>query len=151
MMNKVMIVFSVVLLISGVARAEGPFGELSGDLPKNKVWKNEGNSLMTILSNEDGVISGFYQNGVETFSCAQKKYKYPLKGWVTTKQIVFMVDWSKPMNGGKDCGSLTAWTGYYNPSSEQILTKWNIVYESGTGNTIKQGSNNFTRACPLCL
>ncbi len=150
-MNKITLFLSLTLLIFGVARAEGLFNGLSGGLAANKVWKNEGNSVMTILKNEKGVITGFYQNGMKAFSCAQKKDKYPLKGWVNANQIVFMVDWSKPINGGKNCGSLTSWTGYYNPSSAEIMTKWNIVYKSGTSNTIQQGSDNFTRACPSCL
>lgn len=95
---------------------------LAQSIAAGSVWVNDGGSELTITTvGSDGAISGTYINKVEGFDC--KNEPMAVNGWVDGDLLSFSVRWK---NAAKDCGSITAWTGYV--AAGQIFTDWDLVY-----------------------
>ena len=108
------------------------------------VWINEYGSSLTIEGiTTDGQIYGHYINCAPCTRC--RATEYPVTGWVLfgTNTITFTVKWDNPY---ENCHSLTAWTGFYDSTCDQIHTCWQLVL-NGTKSVheIRQGLDTFRR------
>lgn len=102
-------------------------------------WVNQSGSVMNFTVAPDGSISGSYINNAAGTGC--QGTSYPLNGWVYGNNIAWSVSWTNP---AASCNSVTAWAGYYDPSSSAIVTDWALAYQTGSGGAIQTGSDVFT-------
>ncbi|MFQ1702155.1 avidin/streptavidin family protein [Loktanella agnita] len=90
------------------------------------------------------IVSGYYVNNTQGYNC--QGTAYPITGiyYANTQTLSFSVAWS---NSSEDCQSVTGWTGYvdYGATPLQMVTNWNLAYESTGGSQIMQGQDTFTR------
>lgn len=103
------------------------------------VWTNQGGSSLYIQSvDPSGMISGYYINREQGYSC--QNTPYPVTGWILGTAITFTVIWS---NSTESCNSITSWTGFY--YGGVITTLWQLVINNSTSvNQIIQGKDVFT-------
>jgi hypothetical protein len=101
-------------------------------------WVNQSGSVMNFTGTSTGQIQGTYVNNATGTGC--QGTAYPLIGWVNGNNIAWSVSWS---NASADCNSVTAWGGYYDPSTGSIQTRWTLAYQSGSGGAIQQGADVF--------
>ena len=118
-------------------------GYAAAQLEPGSTWWNQSGSMLTIEHiGSDGKITGTYTNGNTNFNCVGTPY--PVTGWVSGNVITFTVSWN---NRHESCGSLTAWTGFYEDG--KITALWQLVRE-GTAATDKiyRGEAVFTPKPP---
>ncbi|MBP1852531.1 avidin/streptavidin family protein [Rhizobium halophytocola] len=104
-------------------------------------WQNQSGSTMTITVDGAGNVTGQYINRAANTGCMNSPYQ--ISGRVNGNFISFSVAWS---NGAENCNSVTGWTGFakMNSNSLQIVTDWNLAYQSPSVPTIQKGSDTFT-------
>lgn len=141
--------FVISVCFSGAVQADS-----HNDSPEMKIlttassWTNQSGSVASISFTPSTqpatyTITGNYVNNASGFSC--QGTPYPINGiyYSNTQTISFSVAWS---NSSKDCQSVTGWTGYFDLSVSpmQMVTDWNLAYQSSTGQQILQGNDLFT-------
>jgi len=127
-----------VLLFVSTALAQSSQPGMTGP----SAWMNERGSTLYIESvSPSGQLTGFYVNRAQGFNC--QNTPYPVTGWVLGTAITFAVLWQ---NSAESCNSLTAWTGFYNTSTNAIVTLWQLVVNGTTSkDQILQGQDTFTQ------
>ncbi len=92
-------------------------------LVAGQTWVNQSGSTLTITGyGANNSFTGYYINRAAGFGC--QNTQYPVSGWVNGFTIGWSVNWA---NSTQNCGSVTAWAGYYSSASGQILTKWSLA------------------------
>lgn len=113
-------------------------------------WKNQSGSTMSLdfavdPSNPNiGIVTGSYINNAAGYACQGTPYPVTGRYYTNNLAISFNAVWS---NAYANCQSVTGWTGYfaYTSSGWQIVTNWNLAYETGSGQmTIASGADTFT-------
>lgn len=135
----------------------GDKAEMAADKPDFKSavaaatsWKNQSGSTMSLDFTQDpsnpniGIVTGSYINNAAGYACQGTPYPVTGRYYTNNLTISFNVIWS---NAYANCQSVTGWTGYfaYTGSQWQIITNWNLAYETGGGQmTISSGADTFT-------
>jgi hypothetical protein len=117
------------------------FTDFSSLVSVSSTWKNQSGSTMMISIDTFGNVGGQYINRAAGTGC--QNTPYPLVGRVTDDFIAFSVAWN---NATENCHSATGWAGYaqLSGSNVEIVTNWNLAYQSASGPMIEQGSDTFT-------
>lgn len=87
---------------------------------KGSTWINELGSILTIEDIENGTLFGVYESKVGKVSGSYKvvgTYNNSDK----RKTIAWTVSW---VNDVLTSGSITAWSGYFKPENNTIVTTW---------------------------
>jgi hypothetical protein len=116
------------------------FKDFSSVTSASSTWKNQSGSTMLIAIDTFGNVTGQYINRAQGTGCQNSPY--PLVGRVTGDFIAVSVAWN---NSTENCNSVTGWTGYaqVSGSNVEIVTNWNLAYQSASGGKIEQGKDTF--------
>lgn len=142
-MKHSLLALPIALLISSEALAfeASDFVDLSSLTSTSSTWENQSGSTMTIVVDSTGNVSGQYINRTTGTGCQNSPY--PISGRVTGDFIAFSVAWE---NSTENCNSATGWAGYAQATNStiEIITNWNLAYQSPSSPMIEQGSDTFT-------
>lgn len=134
-LSLLMVAISYPALADGSAKPMAP-KSLSG----HTVWTNSRGSEMYISVSSSGHVSGDYINRDGNYSC--QNTPYPISGWVEGTSISFSVRWD---NQFENCNSVTGWTGFYDASTGNIETKWNLSVSGSTDlSQVISGTDTFS-------
>lgn len=101
-------------------------------------WVNQSGSVMNYTYSASGQITGTYINNAKGTGC--QGTPFPLTGWINGNTIAWSVIWK---NSTVNCNSVTAWGGYYSPTSKEIKTNWVLAVQSGSDETVQLGKDVF--------
>ena len=142
-MIRILVAFGLFLTSASVAIAfqADKFVDFSSLSSMSSTWKNQSGSTMMISIDSFGNVTGQYINRAAGTGC--KDSPYPIMGRVTGNFISFSVAWN---NATQNCNSATGWAGYaqVNNTNIEIITNWDLAYQSPSGPKIEQGSDTFS-------